>query len=131
MSGIIVACGSALIAAITSVLTLFLQRKWKKEDEKSGLLAEIRSVKTALQNHIDEQNESEALMARRRIIVFSDECRRNIKHSEEHWENVLDDITAYKHYCDTHSGFENSKCVLSMELIEDLYKRAKIENDFI
>ena len=131
MSGIIVACGSALIAAITSIVTLFLNHKWQKEEKASGLLSEIRAVKTALQTHIDEQEKGEALMARRRIIDFSDECRRGVRHSEEHWENVLDDITSYKNYCDTHKGFENSKCVLSTELIKDLYKKVKVENDFI
>ena len=56
MYGIIVACGSALIAAVVSIVTLFLQRKWKKEDEQSGLLAEIRSIKKALQEHIIDQD---------------------------------------------------------------------------
>ena len=70
-------------------------------------------------------------MARRRIIDFSDECRRGVRHSEEHWENVLDDVTAYRNYCNNHKDFENSKCVLSIELIEELYKKVKLENDFI
>ena len=31
MYGIIVACGGALIAAVVSIVTLLLQRKWKKD----------------------------------------------------------------------------------------------------
>lgn len=131
MNGIIVACGSALIAAITSIVTLLLQHRWQKEEKASGLLAEIRSVKTALQIHIDEQAMGEALRARRRIIDFSDECRRGVRHSEEHFESVLDDITGYENYCAKHKDFENSKCVLSIEMIKDLYKRTKLEDDFI
>lgn len=131
MNGIIVACGSALIAAFVSILTLFLQHKWQKEEKASGLLAEIRSVKTALQIHIDEQAMGEALRARRRIIDFSDECRRGVRHSEEHFESVLDDITGYENYCSKHKDFENSKCVLSIEMIKDLYKQTKLEDDFI
>ena len=131
MNGIIVACGGALIAAITSIVSLILNHKWQKEEKSSGLLAEIRSVKSALQKHIDEQDKNEAMMARRRIIDFSDECRRGVRHSEEHWENVLDDVTAYRNYCNNHKDFENSKCVLSIELIEELYKKVKLENDFI
>lgn len=131
MNGIIVACGGALIAAITSIVSLILNHKWQKEEKSSGLLVEIRSVKSALQKHIDEQDKNEAMMARRRIIDFSDECRRGVRHSEEHWENVLDDVTAYRNYCNNHKDFENSKCVLSIELIEELYKKVKLENDFI
>lgn len=131
MYGIIVACGSALIAAVVSIVTLFLQRKWKKEDEQSGLLAEIRSIKKALQEHIIDQDNGEALRARRRIIDFSDECRRGVKHSEEHFESVLEDVTAYEKYCAFHKEFENSKCVLSIEMIKELYKKTKLEDNFI
>lgn len=131
MDGIVVACGGALIAAVVSIVTLFLQRKWKKEDEQSGILAEIRSIKTALHDHITEQDKSEALRARRRIIDFSDECRRGVRHSEEHFESVLEDITSYEKYCSAHNDFENSKCVLSIEMIKDLYKKTKLEDDFI
>ena len=131
MYGIIVACGGALIAAVVSIVTLFLQRKWKKEDEQSGILAEILSIKKALQDHITEQDKSEALRARRRIIDFSDECRRGVKHSEEHFESVLEDVTAYERYCKKHKEFENSKCVLSIEMIKNLYTKTKLEDDFI
>ena len=121
----------SLIAAVVSIVTLFLQRKWKKEDEQSGILAKIRSIKTALHDHITEQDKSEALRARRRIIDFSDECRRGVRHSEEHFESVLEDITSYEKYCSAHKDFENSKCVLSIEMIKDLYKKTKLEDDFI
>lgn len=131
MDGIVVACGGALIAAVVSIVTLFLQRKWKKEDEQSGLLSEIRAIKIALHDHVCEQDRSEALMARRRIIVFSDECRRGVRHSEEHFESVLEDITSYEKYCAAHKDFENSKCVLSIEMIKELYKKTKLEDDFI
>lgn len=131
MYGIVVACGGALIAAIVSIVSLLLQRKWKKEDDQSGILAEIRSIKTALHDHIVEQDKSEALRARRRIIDFSDECRRGVKHSEEHFESVLEDVTAYERYCSKHKEFENSKCTLSIDMIKNLYTKTKLENDFI
>ena len=77
MIPIITACGSALIAAIVSIVTLFLNRKWQKEDRTADRLQElsknIGDVKKALDAHIAENAEQDALQARRRIIAFSDE----------------------------------------------------------
>ena len=136
MNGIIVACGGALIAAIVSLITLFAQRKWQKEDRRSAkfdqVLSEIGGLKTSLKDHIEEQDMSDARRARRRILEFSDECRRGIKHSSEHFENVLtEDVDLYEKYCKSHPKFANSKCVLSINLIKELYAKTTKDNDFI
>ena len=41
MTGIIIACGGALIAAFVSILTLLLNRKWQKEDRTTDRLTEL------------------------------------------------------------------------------------------
>lgn len=135
MIGIITACGGALIAAVVSIVTLFLNRKWQKEDRTADRISElsvkIDNVQSALQNHIAENAEQDALQARRRIIDFSDECRRGTRHSEEHFDNVLDDITMYERYCDEHPKFKNRKAESSTRFIMDIYDQTKRNNDFI
>ena len=135
MIGIITACGGALIAAVVSIVTLFLNRKWQKEDRTADRISElsvkIDNVQSALQNHIAENAEQDALQARRRIIDFSDECRRGTRHSEEHFDNVLDDITMYERYCDEHPKFKNRKAESSTRFIIDIYDQTKRNNDFI
>ena len=135
MTAIIVACGAALISAAASILALCLQRKWQKEDRSADKLdainAEVTSVKKTLNEHIATDAEADAKQARRRIIDFADECRRSVRHSEEHFDNVLEDIDTYEKYCDTHPKFENRKAVQSIKFILDIYDKCKRENDFL
>ena len=127
--------GNSPIAAAALIITLCLQRKWKKEDRSTDKLdsisAEIVSVKKTLAEHIATDAESDARQARRRIIDFSDECRRGTRHSEEHFDNVLEDIDAYEKYCTAHPEFENRKAVQSISFIIEIYDKCKRLNDFI
>ena len=135
MTGIIIACGGSIITAIVAITTLLLNRKWQKEDRTADRISElsgkIDTVRDTLNNHIAKDAEQDARQARRRIINFSDECRRGLLHSSEHFDSVLDDITFYKRYCDEHPRFKNEKAVHSIEYVEEVYDRTKRENKFI
>ena len=135
MTAVIASLGAALIAAAVSIVSLCLQRKWKKDDQSAGKLdeisAEVQSVKNTLTAHIATDAEADAKQARRRIIDFSDECRRGTRHSEEHFDNVLEDIDAYEKYCAAHPQFENRKAVQSIRFIVEIYDECKRKNDFI
>lgn len=135
MNAILVACGGAIIAAAVSLITLFYQRKWQKEDRTADGLTElsqkIDKVDSKLDDHIKKDAEQDARWARRRIINFADECRRDVKHSSEHFDSILDDITFYKKYCDEHHAFKNEKAVHSIKYVEEVYDKTKKENSFI
>lgn len=136
MSGILVACGGALIAAFVSIVTLLLNRKWQKEDRAVDRLTElsgkIDGVANELKAHIDANEMQEAKQARVRILRFADECRRGEKHSKEHFDSIMDDdIDMYEDYCESHPKFENNKTVTSVEIIKELYKNCLKENKFI
>ena len=135
MNGNIVTLIVALITASVSLITLFSQRKWQKDDRTANGITElsgkINDVHTTLDAHIKSDAENDAKQARRRIIVFSDECRRGLLHSSEHFDNVLDDITAYRNYCETHPGFKNEKAAHSIRYVEEVYDQTKKENKFI
>ena len=135
MTAVFASLGAALIAAAVSIISLCLQRKWKKDDQSAGKLdeisAEVQSVKNTLTAHIATDAEADAKQARRRIIDFSDECRRGTRHSEEHFDNVLEDIDAYEKYCVAHPQFVNRKAVQSIQFIVEIYDECKRKNDFI
>ena len=135
MNGNIVTLIVALITASVSLITLFSQRKWQKDDRTANGITElsgkINDVHTTLDAHIKADAENDAKQARRRIIVFSDECRRGLLHSSEHFDNVLDDITAYRNFCETHPGFKNEKAAHSIKYVEEVYDQTKRENKFI
>lgn len=87
----------------------------EKSDFEQGKKAEVQEVKAA----------------RRRILRCSDEIRKKVRHSEEFFNDVLDDITFYKLYCKSHPEFENEKAVLAIKLVESTYEKCISDNDFL
>lgn len=77
------------------------------------------------------RDEIQALYARRRIIQFADEIRRKMKHSEEHFDNIFEDVKYYKDHCRDHPDFENNKAVISISIIEVTYRKCVEEDDFL
>ena len=80
---------------------------------------------------MDKLNESEATDARYRILRFDDEIRHHVKHTEEHFKQILGDIDEYKRYCSTHPNYKNSKAVLAIENTRRTYERCRRENSFL
>ena len=79
----------------------------------------------------DKVDESGAKTARARILRFGDEIIHGVKHSKEHFDDVLDDITDYEKYCNDHPDFKNGKTGLTSALIKDTYKSCLKKHDFI
>lgn len=99
--------------------------------EFGAVKADILTLKENDRLQDEERARDKALDARRRIIDFADEIRRGVKHSLEHFNNILDDISYYKGYCNAHEDFKNEKAVRSIELIEHAYDQCMAENDFL
>ena len=79
----------------------------------------------------DKVDETGAKTARARILRFGDEIIHGVRHSKEHFDDVLDDITDYESYCREHPDFKNGKTGLTSSLIEETYKKCLHEHDFI
>ena len=82
----------------------------------------------SLNNKVDEGG---AKTARARILRFGDEIIHGVKHSKEHFDDILDDMTDYEHYCKEHPEFKNDKTGITSSLIKDTYKSCLKKHDFI
>lgn len=82
----------------------------------------------SLNNKVDENG---AKTARARILRFGDEIIHGVRHSKEHFDDILDDMTDYEHYCQAHPDFKNDKTGLTSALIKDTYKECLKKHDFI
>lgn len=80
---------------------------------------------------LDKIDENEAKNARYRILRFDDEIRHEKKHTEEHFNQILDDIDMYDEYCREHPKYPNSKAVLAIENIKKVYAKCKNEDSFL
>ena len=101
----------------------------EKIDDMAKKIDEVDEKVDALEAEMDEKD---AIQSRRRILRFADECRREKKHSQEHFTEIVEgDIKLYQNYCNTHTEFKNDKCVMSIDFIEKAYKHCLDCNDFL
>lgn len=80
---------------------------------------------------MDKLNESEATNRRYRILRFDDEIRHKVKHTEEHFNQIMEDIDDYERYCSGHPNYKNSKAVSAIENTRRTYEKCRRENSFL
>jgi arginine decarboxylase-like protein len=80
---------------------------------------------------MDRVNENEANNVRYRIIRFDDEIRHHIKHTEEHFNQVIEDIDKYEDYCEKHPLYENNKAKMAIKNVKETYERCRSEHSFL
>lgn len=80
---------------------------------------------------MDKLNESEATNCRYRILRFDDEIRHKVKHTEEHFNQIMEDIDDYERYCSGHPNYKNSKSVSAIENTRRTYEKCRRENSFL
>lgn len=122
--------GLLLTSAIfEKILDRIFARFDKKKDKSDKILEQISTVEKQidavekkLDGHIAEEDRYKADLCRTRILRFSDEIRRDIKHSEESFNNVLEDIDYYVAYCEQHEDvYINSKADAAIKNVKDVY----------
>lgn len=96
---------------------------------------EVMDRVNALAKEVDELKKDEELervrFARQRILRFNDEILFEKRHSKEHFDEILDDITLYENYCADHEDYENNKAVLAIGTIKEVYKQCLKMHDFL
>jgi hypothetical protein len=91
-----------------------------------------RVIGRALNAEIKEIiEEGEASNRRYRIFRFDDEVRHHTKHTEEHFNQILEDIDYYEKYCVSHPNFPNNKSVSAIKNIKSTYEKCRNENSFL
>lgn len=92
---------------------------------------DMKAVKTEVDTIRDETREIHAKDCRVRILRFSDEIYLSQPHSQEHFKQILGDITHYEQYCDKHKEFENQIAVAAIAQIKEAYNSRLRKHDFL
>lgn len=79
----------------------------------------------------DQIIEKDMLDTRRRILHFNRELIKEESHTEEEYNEILDDITNYDKFCDSHPLFPNKKTVFAEENIHKCYNKRLEKHDFL
>ena len=131
---ILAAVAPVLVAVVTIIPTVIANRK-KTQETITGTMTEtkkqIGTIQQTLNSHIREDEDEKARNSRYRILRFYDEICEGRKHSESHFEDILDDIDAYEKYCEAHPNFKNSRGHAAMQRIKDVYAKIKNSGGFL
>ena len=120
------------INPISDLLSWIGKRTNKDIDNRLKTLEQkVEDISEKQEKNEAKMQEQEAINCRIRILRFSDEIRRNIKHSQESFDQTLSDITKYEQYCKDHPEFENKKTVLANKRISEAYDKCVSDNDFL
>ena len=91
-----------------------------------------RAIGKALNADLNEKMDAnEAKTARYRILRFDDEIRHKIRHSKEHFDQIIEDVDTYERYCQDHPRFPNGKAVSATDNVKRTYEKCKAENSFL
>ena len=128
--GLVEAFAPILVALVTIIPTIINNRKKTQTDIKKTQ-TDIEKLQNTLDAHIREDENEKARNQRYRILRFYDEICEGRKHSESHFEDILDDISNYEKYCATHPDFRNSRGAIAMKEIEETYRAVKKTGGFL
>lgn len=126
---------TAGIAALTSLLTLILNRRWSVKDKKDEHDDECRQTLTRIEKkldaHIQADAEDSMRQARTQFLIFADELSRGVTHSKEHFEAIIEMVDSYDRFCKSNPDFPNSKARAAEKLIKDSYQNRLNKNDWL
>ena len=79
----------------------------------------------------DKLEQKDAEDARNHILRFGDEIKNKVRHSEEYFNQILEDITKYEKFCESHPDFKNARTIATKQIIKDVYAKCLKEKDFL
>ena len=131
---ILTACSPILVALIAIIPTIISNRKKTEksiQESQASAKKDMEKMQTTLDNHIREDEDEKARNQRYRILRFYDEMCQHHRHSESHFEDILDDIDDYEAYCDDHPDFKNNRGHVAMTYIKAKYGEIKARGGFL
>ena len=105
--------------------------KWIGRALNADLMAEIKELKSCLDEHIQTDDERNADLLRTQILRFNDELVHDTKHTKEHFDEILSIIHDYETYCRTHEDYPNNKCAHAISNISRVYDERLEKHDFV
>lgn len=116
--------------ALWGFIQFILERKDKKDDGSKKIMEMIQKLDEKIDKLDGELNEEKAIDCRIRILKFMDEILEGWNHGRDSYTQVLQDITKYTNYCDTHPLFLNHQTEATIEYIKNDYQEHLEKNDF-
>lgn len=131
---ILTACAPILVALVGIIPTVVANRKKTDASIRAtndAVQQQVSKIQDTLNSHIKEDEDEKARNKRYRILRFYDEMCEHRRHSESHFEDILDDIDNYERYCAKHPDFRNARGKVAMDTIKSTYADIKQRGAFL
>lgn len=97
----------------------------------ADLMQELAATKTALEKHIQMDDERNADAHRAKILAFNTELLRGIDHTREDFIEILAEIDCYESYCRAHPDYKNNRAKHAIANIGRVYDDRLKKHDFL
>ena len=108
-----------------SVFNKSIIERMDKQDEQ---IKELREEVTETRKEV---NENSATSARYRILRFDDELLHGMRHTKEHFDQILVDIDIYEKFCIRNPDFRNNLATMAISHVKNVYQKCITENSFL
>lgn len=92
---------------------------------------ETKNLRMEFESFKKEQAFNEATASRRRILRFNDEAVFGLKHTREHFDEIIADIDNYESFCRENPDYQNNKGKMAMHNIKSIYQKCINDNTFV
>lgn len=128
---IAVISASGFWTLLTTILQNHKEKKNGVQQKLSAIVDQLNILEDRIQNMSKQIEYDKADQSRNKILQYGDQIRRKIAHSEQSYNQILQDIDNYLEYCSKHPTYQNNKAGDSIRLIRQAYHKCKLENSFI
>lgn len=131
-NGGIIAIGIMVIMSLVEVAPIKINPwSWLGNTFNKGVICKIDKIEKDVAEVKQEVAESSAVTSRYRILRFDDEILHDVKHTKEHFDQILLDIDVYESFCDEHKDFKNNLAVMAIKHIKAIYQKCSADNSFL
>ena len=131
-NGGIIAVSAVVIMSLVEISPIKINPwSWIGKVLNKDILHKLEKVEKDVAEVKREVGESTAVTSRYRILRFDDEILHDVKHSKEHFDQILLDIDVYEKFCEEHPDFKNNLAVMAIGHIKEIYSKCSRENSFL
>lgn len=95
------------------------------------VIEKLEKVEHQLDEHVRMDDERNTDLHRAYILRFNTELLRNIRHTEEDFNEILYNIDCYEKYCEEHPKYQNNRAVHAIRNIKRVYDECMVNHDFL
>lgn len=130
--------GGAIIVLLTLVqITPIKVDPWSWLGRSIGraingeVIEKVDALTEDVKKNKDDDDEQWASLSRSHILRFGDDLLHGVRHSKEHFDQILIDISKYEKYCNAHPEYVNSIANETIKQIKTTYQKCLQNNTFL